>query len=131
MIEPQSRSLNPRRPSRFAATRVAPGNAARNHDVDANELVAAAESSPIAHLGQRYGRPMPPGLGCTSTQPMAARLRPTPFKRTVRHGRCYRRVADMSRHDVPSTLIGVAVLDYPDQLVEVEAVAILPLDRFE
>ena len=26
-------------------------------------------------------------------------------------------------HDVPSTLIGVAVLGYPDQLVEIEAVA--------
>jgi len=26
-------------------------------------------------------------------------------------------------HDVPSTLLGVAVLGYPDQLVEVEAVA--------
>ncbi len=29
-------------------------------------------------------------------------------------------------HDVPSTLLGVAVLGYPDQLVEVEAVAVLP-----
>jgi enamine deaminase RidA (YjgF/YER057c/UK114 family) len=28
-------------------------------------------------------------------------------------------------HDVPSTLVGVAVLGYPDQLVEVEAVAVL------
>lgn len=28
-------------------------------------------------------------------------------------------------HDVPSTLLGVAVLGYPDQLVEVEAVAAL------
>ncbi len=27
-------------------------------------------------------------------------------------------------HDVPSTLLGVAVLGYPDQLVEVEAVAV-------
>ena len=26
-------------------------------------------------------------------------------------------------HDAPSTLVGVAVLGYPDQLVEVEAVA--------
>jgi enamine deaminase RidA (YjgF/YER057c/UK114 family) len=26
-------------------------------------------------------------------------------------------------HDVPCTLLGVAVLGYPDQLVEVEAVA--------
>lgn len=29
-------------------------------------------------------------------------------------------------HDVPSTLLGVTVLGYPDQLVEVEAVAIRP-----
>jgi hypothetical protein len=29
-------------------------------------------------------------------------------------------------HDVPSTLLGVTVLGYPDQLVEVEAVAALP-----
>jgi enamine deaminase RidA (YjgF/YER057c/UK114 family) len=29
-------------------------------------------------------------------------------------------------HDVPSTLIGVTVLGYPDQLVEVEAIAALP-----
>ncbi len=32
----------------------------------------------------------------------------------------------MSGHDVPSTLLGVAVLGYPDQLVEVEAIAALP-----
>ncbi|RKN39124.1 RidA family protein [Micromonospora endolithica] len=29
-------------------------------------------------------------------------------------------------HDPPSTLLGVAVLGYPDQLVEVEAVAAVP-----
>jgi enamine deaminase RidA (YjgF/YER057c/UK114 family) len=29
-------------------------------------------------------------------------------------------------HDAPSTLLGVAVLGYPDQLVEVEAVAVTP-----
>ena len=29
-------------------------------------------------------------------------------------------------HDAPSTLLGVTVLGYPDQLVEVEAVAVLP-----
>jgi enamine deaminase RidA (YjgF/YER057c/UK114 family) len=29
-------------------------------------------------------------------------------------------------HDAPSTLLGVAVLGYPHQLVEVEAVAVLP-----
>lgn len=29
-------------------------------------------------------------------------------------------------HDAPSTLLGVAVLGYPDQLVEIEAVAVLP-----
>jgi enamine deaminase RidA (YjgF/YER057c/UK114 family) len=29
-------------------------------------------------------------------------------------------------HDVPSTLLGVTVLGYPDQLVEVEAIAALP-----
>ncbi len=29
-------------------------------------------------------------------------------------------------HDPPSTLLGVAVLGYPDQLVEVEAVAVTP-----
>jgi enamine deaminase RidA (YjgF/YER057c/UK114 family) len=33
----------------------------------------------------------------------------------------------MGSHDVPSTLLGVAVLGYDDQLVEVEAVALLPL----
>ena len=32
----------------------------------------------------------------------------------------------MSGHDVPSTLLGVTVLGYRDQLVEVEAVAVLP-----
>ncbi|MER6479488.1 RidA family protein [Streptomyces filamentosus] len=30
---------------------------------------------------------------------------------------------DFGEHDVPSTLMGVTVLGYPDQLVEVEAVA--------
>ena len=35
-------------------------------------------------------------------------------------------VADrFGSHDVPSTLLGVTVLGYPDQLVEVEAVAAL------
>ena len=29
------------------------------------------------------------------------------------------------KHDAPSTLVGVTVLGYPDQLVEVEAVAVL------
>ena len=29
-------------------------------------------------------------------------------------------------HDVPSTLVGVALLGYPDQLVEIEAVAAVP-----
>ncbi|HLR28669.1 MAG TPA: methyltransferase domain-containing protein [Ruania sp.] len=34
-------------------------------------------------------------------------------------------------HDVPSTLVGVSVLGYPDQLVEVEAVAAVPeVDSF-
>ncbi|MBE2999501.1 RidA family protein [Nocardiopsis sp. HNM0947] len=32
----------------------------------------------------------------------------------------------MGEHDAPSTLLGVAVLGYDDQLVEVEAVAVLP-----
>ena len=32
----------------------------------------------------------------------------------------------MGGHDVPSTLLGVSVLGYRDQLVEVEAVAVLP-----
>jgi len=32
----------------------------------------------------------------------------------------------MGTHDVPSTLLGVTVLGYDDQLVEVEAVAVLP-----
>jgi enamine deaminase RidA (YjgF/YER057c/UK114 family) len=31
----------------------------------------------------------------------------------------------MGGHDAPSTLLGVAVLGYPDQLVEVEAVAVI------
>ena len=34
--------------------------------------------------------------------------------------------AAFAGHDAPSTLLGVAVLGYPDQLVEVEAVAVLP-----
>ena len=29
-------------------------------------------------------------------------------------------------HDAPSTLLGVALLGYPDQLVEVEAIAVRP-----
>ncbi|MEJ5946555.1 RidA family protein [Pseudokineococcus basanitobsidens] len=29
-------------------------------------------------------------------------------------------------HDAPSTLLGVSVLGWPDQLVEIEAVAVLP-----
>ena len=33
--------------------------------------------------------------------------------------------AHFGDHDVPSTLLGVAVLGYPDQLVEVEAIAAL------
>ncbi|MEU4550048.1 RidA family protein [Nonomuraea dietziae] len=32
----------------------------------------------------------------------------------------------MGEHDVPSTLLGVTVLGYYDQLVEVEAVAVIP-----
>jgi enamine deaminase RidA (YjgF/YER057c/UK114 family) len=32
--------------------------------------------------------------------------------------------ASFGEHDAPSTLVGVAVLGYPDQLVEVEAVAV-------
>ena len=32
------------------------------------------------------------------------------------------------QHEVPSTLHGVTVLGYPDQLVEIEAVAALPAD---
>jgi len=32
----------------------------------------------------------------------------------------------MGSHDVPSTLLGVTVLGYRDQLVEVEAIAVLP-----
>jgi len=34
--------------------------------------------------------------------------------------------AGFGDHDVPSTLLGVAALGYPGQLVEVEAVAVLP-----
>jgi enamine deaminase RidA (YjgF/YER057c/UK114 family) len=34
----------------------------------------------------------------------------------------------MAGHDAPSTLLGVTVLGYGDQLVEVEAVAVLPED---
>jgi enamine deaminase RidA (YjgF/YER057c/UK114 family) len=33
--------------------------------------------------------------------------------------------AAFGEHDAPSTLLGVAMLGYPDQLVEVEAVAVL------
>lgn len=34
--------------------------------------------------------------------------------------------AAFGEHDVPSTLLGVTVLGYPDQLVEIEAVAAMP-----
>ena len=34
--------------------------------------------------------------------------------------------AAFGEHDAPSTLLGVTVLGYPDQLVEIEAVAVLP-----
>lgn len=34
--------------------------------------------------------------------------------------------AAVGDHDAPSTLLGVAQLGYPDQLVEVEAVATVP-----
>jgi enamine deaminase RidA (YjgF/YER057c/UK114 family) len=34
--------------------------------------------------------------------------------------------AGFGDHDAPSTLLGVAQLGYPDQLVEVEAVAVRP-----
>jgi hypothetical protein len=34
--------------------------------------------------------------------------------------------AAFGEHDVPSTLMGVTVLGYDDQLVEVEAVAVVP-----
>jgi enamine deaminase RidA (YjgF/YER057c/UK114 family) len=34
--------------------------------------------------------------------------------------------AHMGEHDAPSTLLGVAALGWPGQLVEIEAVAILP-----
>ncbi|TMR08483.1 RidA family protein [Nonomuraea turkmeniaca] len=34
----------------------------------------------------------------------------------------------MGAHDVPSTLLGVTVLGYEHQLVEVEAVAVLPVE---
>jgi hypothetical protein len=32
----------------------------------------------------------------------------------------------MGAHDAPSTLLGVTVLGYDEQLVEVEAVAVVP-----
>lgn len=35
----------------------------------------------------------------------------------------------MGGHDVPSTLLGVTVLGYDDQLVEVEAIAVLRLEE--
>lgn len=34
--------------------------------------------------------------------------------------------AAFAGHDVPSTLLGVAVLGYPEQLVEIEAIAVAP-----
>jgi enamine deaminase RidA (YjgF/YER057c/UK114 family) len=34
--------------------------------------------------------------------------------------------AAFGEHDAPSTLLGVAVLGYPSQLVEIEAVAVAP-----
>jgi enamine deaminase RidA (YjgF/YER057c/UK114 family) len=39
--------------------------------------------------------------------------------------------AAFGEHDAPSTLLGVAALGYPDQLVEIEAVATVPLFRDE
>lgn len=41
----------------------------------------------------------------------------------VRAWETYR--ADMAGHDAPSTLLGVAVLGYRDQLVEIEAIAVI------
>jgi hypothetical protein len=42
-------------------------------------------------------------------------------------GKPWRVVRDrFADHDAPSTLLGVAVLGYPNQLVEVEAVASVP-----
>jgi len=35
--------------------------------------------------------------------------------------------AGFGHHDAPSTLLGVGVLGYADQLVEVEAIAVVPL----
>jgi hypothetical protein len=37
-----------------------------------------------------------------------------------------RAAAAFADHNVPSTVVGVTVLGYPDQLVEIEAVAIAP-----
>jgi enamine deaminase RidA (YjgF/YER057c/UK114 family) len=34
--------------------------------------------------------------------------------------------ASFADHDAPSTLVGVTILGYPDQLVEIEAIAIAP-----
>jgi enamine deaminase RidA (YjgF/YER057c/UK114 family) len=34
--------------------------------------------------------------------------------------------AAFGEHDAPSTLLGVTVLGYPDQMVEIEAVAVAP-----
>jgi enamine deaminase RidA (YjgF/YER057c/UK114 family) len=34
--------------------------------------------------------------------------------------------AEFGDHDVPSTLLGVSVLGYPGQLVEIEAIAVVP-----
>lgn len=38
--------------------------------------------------------------------------------------------SEFGDHDVPSTLSGVAVLGYPEQLVEIEAIAALGTDDF-
>lgn len=64
--------------------------------------------------------------GCGITDVIQTRvLVATPDREDL--GRVWRIVADaFGAHDAPSTLVGVTVLGYADQLVEVEAIAALP-----
>ena len=63
------------------------------------------------------------------------RLYPGVHARSMTRGKWWRRVtslvaawnevaAGFGEHDPPSTLVGVTVLGYPDQLVEIEAIAV-------
>jgi enamine deaminase RidA (YjgF/YER057c/UK114 family) len=88
---------------------VAPGDyAAQAHQVMRNLAVALAEA----------------GAALTDVVKTTVYVASTRREDLVTAWTVYRE--HMSGHDAPSTLLGVAVLGYDDQLVEVEAVAVLP-----